>query len=460
MKKFRNLLANGTLVLVLLAVLALVVRFTLAQGTRPEQEINEPEGIEDTTASVYNVIPIQGRLTDNNGNPLDGYHVITFTLYATSYDTTPLCQDDDSVNVDNGLFNAEMDWCTSSDIDGKRLFLGIQVEGDTEMTPRKEIYPVPYAFSLRPGAIISGSLSSAVLHVENWSSSGRGVRVYAMSETGTNYGIVGASRSPDGYGGYFYNNGGGTGLYSNAIFETGAAYGIHGESESGQGRGVYGESSNVSGGIGVEGSSLLGSGVYGTSASGIGVYGNTDNVSHDYGFYTPDNLYSSNYHTTGAIMQIVQNADSIPLETGDVVAFSGIGTPLIGTNQPVIQVVEAESANSTAVAGVVYGRYIIETLNAEPEKAVSEITPEGIAAPGDYLLVVVHGPAQVKASALTSALQPGDLLSSAGQAGYAAKAAEVTLSGVEVAVPGTVLGKVLEPLAQGEALIYIFVTLQ
>ena len=411
MKISRNLLASGTLVLALLAILALVVGFTLAQGTESEPNINEPARIEDTTTAVYNVIPIQGRLTDDSGNPLDGYHVITFTLYATSYDTTPLCQDDDSVNVENGLFNAEMDWCDSSDIDGKRLYLGIQVEGDAEMTPRQPIYPVPYAFSLRPGAIISGSLSSAILHVENWSSSGRGVRVYAMSETGVNYGIVGASRSPDGFGGYFYNNGGGTGLY-------------------------------------------------GSSTNGYGVYGNTDNVSHDYGLFTSDNIYSLNYHTAGAIMQIVQNAGNTSLETGDVVAFSGIGAPLKGTDQPVIQVVEAESANSTAVAGVVYGRFNIETLNTGPEKAVADTTPEGIVAPGDYLLVVVHGPAQVKASALASPLQPGDLLSSASQTGYAAKATEVTLGDVTVAIPGTVVGKVLEPLADGEALIYIFVTLQ
>ena len=42
----------------------------------------------------------------------------------------------------------------------------------------------------------------------------------------------------------------------------------------------------------------------------------------------------------------------------------------------------------------------------------------------------------------------------------AAKAAEVTFGDVEAAMPGTVLGKVLEPLDAGEALIYIFVTLQ
>jgi hypothetical protein len=65
-----------------------------------------------------------------------------------------------------------------------------------------------------------------------------GLRSYAMSQTGVNYGIVGASRSPSGFGRYFYNNGGGgeassahyainysvgqsvVGLSSSAIYQT------------------------------------------------------------------------------------------------------------------------------------------------------------------------------------------------------------------------------------------------
>lgn len=391
MNKRSSWIVSGTLIVVTLAALALVVGFTLAQDTGPDIDINEASSRNETSERVYNVLPIQGRLTDDNGNPIDGYRTMTFTLYATSWDDIPLCQDDDSVQIENGLFAAEMDWCDSTDIDGKRLFLGIQVEGDDEMVPRERIYPVPYAFSLRPGAIISGSTSSAVLHVENWHASGRGIRAYAMSETGTNYGMVGSSKSPDGYGGYFYNTGGGTGLR-----------------------------------------------------------GKTNSVDNNYGFYSPDNLYSLNIHSTGATMQIVQNGGETSLEAGDVVAFSGIGAPSEQDGQPVIQVAEVTSANSTAVAGVVYSGYDVETLHTVPEKA----------APGDYLLVVVRGPVQVKASAVAGALRPGDLLSSADQAGYAAKAASVAINGVQVTAPGTIVGKVLEPLDDGSALIYAFVTLQ
>ena len=286
------LIASGAVILAALVMLALAVGLTRAQGPGPEGDINEVSRAE-AAAAVASVIPIQGRLTDDGGTPIDGTRVITFSLYPSYGATTPVCQDDDSVNVDNGLFSANMDWCSSSDIDGKQLYLGIQVEGDAEMTPREAIYPVPYAYSLRPGAIISSSTSAAILHIENWHPSGRGLRVYAMDETGTNYGIVGASRSPNGYAGYFYNNsaGGGTGLraWSEASvglegysYETADYPGVFGCSADSSGTcapyrdnnaaGVMGYSDNDWGGYFVGNDSSSG-GVYGTSTQGEGVLG-------------------------------------------------------------------------------------------------------------------------------------------------------------------------------------------
>jgi hypothetical protein len=74
--------------------------------------------------------------------------------------------------------------------------------------------------------------------------------------------------------------------------------------------------------------------------------------------------------------------------------------------------------------------------------------------------LVVQGPAQVKVSAISSAIETGDLLSTAGQAGYLAPATEITIEGIQMAVPGTILGIALEPLDKGlEDLIYVYVAL-
>jgi hypothetical protein len=109
------------------------------------------------------------------------------------------------------LFNKELNF-DQSYFDGRALWLGVKVGADPEMTPRQEFRPVPYALSLVPGAKIIGA-AQWNLNAETTHASGRALRGQASATSGTNYGVVGASRSPDGYGGYFYNNEGGVGVY-------------------------------------------------------------------------------------------------------------------------------------------------------------------------------------------------------------------------------------------------------
>ena len=548
----------------LLAV-ALLLAFAVGQGRAQQANPESDRAVSpDAPSASSNYIPIQGRLTDASGNPLNGTYLVTFRLYGVYEGGTALCTDTRSIQVNNGLFSYYFTGCTAA-LDGRQLYLGVQVESDAEMTPRQYIDNVPYAWTLRPGAVISGTLgSNAILHIENWGTGGRGLRAYAMSTTGANYGVTGASRSPDGYGGYFYNNGGGTGLYGStssythfgvvglqdtytvdelgsnwesggyfggvngvvgishetvrvgsgvfgwaqatsgtsygvrgmadsthaygvygqatsstgstfgvygvsastegrgvsgyASATSGTTYGVYGESNSPNGRGVYGLADN-DGGVGVMGASEVGSGVYGNSGSGFGVYGfstssnavygDTQNAAHEYGLYTPDNLWSLNYSLKGSVRQLVQNGGSEPLEAGDVVVFSGMVAPADANDPPVILVSKASTANSSAVAGVVYARSDLEGA-----------TLEGAVQPGETLLVVVQGPARVKVSAAAGAIQAGDLLSSSAQAGVAASASKITVDGVQTVLPGTVFAKALEALESGEGWIYVFVTLQ
>ena len=202
------------LIIVLILALLLIVAVGLSQAQGPKSDsATEPHESLGPAAAVSDEIPIQGRLTDASGSPISGTRTITFTLYDSSVGGTAVCQDVDTVSVVNGLFSARMGYCTASDINGQQLYLGIQVGSDPEMSDRQAILPVPYAWSLRPGANTSGTVAGdAILHVENSATSGRGLRGYATAASGTNYGVVGRSSSPDGYGGYFANNGGGYAL--------------------------------------------------------------------------------------------------------------------------------------------------------------------------------------------------------------------------------------------------------
>ena len=204
----------------LLALVAITIATGLAVASNDPPPPRDGTVVSETLNSS-DYIPIQGRVTDANGVPLDGDYDLTFRIYDVYSGGTPLCTTLYSGHLDDGLFNAAM-YAGGCHVDGRQLYLGIEVGTDGEMTPRAYIDNVPYAWSLRPGAIISGSLgSNAVLHIENWGTGGRGLRSYAMATSGENYGIVGSSRSPAGYGGYFYNNAGGTGL--RAASDTGTA---------------------------------------------------------------------------------------------------------------------------------------------------------------------------------------------------------------------------------------------
>ncbi len=455
-------------------------------------------------ADVDSGINYQGRLTNPGGEPLHGTFPMRFQIYDDAGGGTMVWDSGVfNVSVDHGLFNVKLG-VEPAIFNGQALWLRIYVDGEW-LSPRQELLPVPYALSLRPGAEIAGnSAVNWILKVSNshpaatgsaiWGSSATGASVYGRSDNG--YGVMGYSQntygvvgySDESWGGYFssidgygirvdtngtdhWDHGGwftadwGYGVYAQSTEN----YGVVGEGAMAGVRGVgtyWGVSGRSTDGIGVSGSSLNYNGVSGSSDNYHGVEGMTWRGDDNYGLYTQDNLYSLNFHTLGATMQVAQNGGDAPLEPGDVVIVSGM-TALPEANAPaVIQVTRGSAANSPAVAGVVYSRFSIETAlqtrepGGEGSMANREITPEGPVEPGEYLLVVVQGPARVKASALTDAIEPGDLLSNAGEGGYAAKAPQISLDGVQIVAPGTVLGKALEPLNAGRGSIYILVTLQ
>ncbi len=179
--------------ILLSVLLTLGLLVTLTAVLVQAQEPAPPDEPLAADANLDDGIPIQGRLTDASGNPLaDGSYDITFSLYSTENGGTPLCTDIDAVTVTDGLFSAKMDYCDSSDINGRQLWLGIKVESDAEMTPRKPIYAVPYARSLRPGARIDASIdNNPLLYLYNSSTHSDGNALYGLASGGI--GVVGSS---------------------------------------------------------------------------------------------------------------------------------------------------------------------------------------------------------------------------------------------------------------------------
>lgn len=274
-----------TLMGIVTAMLAVVLAVSLTSAQDPGTPLGgAPEG-GDAVDATDSIVPIQGRLTSASGVPLNGNYRITASLYTVASGGTALCSDTHTVSVTNGLFKMNMRNCTGANINGQQLYLGIKVGADNEMTPRQGIYPVPYAWSLRPGARIvdSKDYPDFILQVQN---TGSGWAIQASTNGHTaiegwnsnaaagKWGVWGGSANGIGVEGRSQGTSG-FGVFGYASATTGTTYGVAGQSDSPNGIAVYGRNRATSGlTIGVQGridSPDGWAGFFATSA-GNGVY--------------------------------------------------------------------------------------------------------------------------------------------------------------------------------------------
>ncbi len=199
-----------------------------------------------------------------------------------------------------------------------------------------------------------------------------------------------------------------------------------------------------------------------------GVVGETTSSDQEWGVYTVDKMYAgAGYTSGGGMMLVAKSGDAGNLQTGDVVAVAGMASAPGESQNPIPLVRRADKKSMNAAIGVVYRRFVFEKYeetfehegNEEHRTAIRANSADGPVAPGDYLLIVVLGPAQVKADASAAAIHAGDLVTAADE-GLATKATPLQVNGVEFYAPNMVIGKAMEPLKQGRGLIYIFVTLR
>ncbi len=79
--------------------------------------------------------------------------------------------------------------------------------------------------------------------------------------------------------------------------------------------------------------------------------------------------------------------------------------------------------------------------------------------PGEQIIAVA-GRVPRKVDASYGAIHPGDVLTTSPTSGYAMKAKPVTIDGVEIYRPSTILGKAMGTLESGIGTIEVIVTLQ
>jgi len=121
-------------------------------------------------AGMFPQFTYQGRLTDQDGNPLNGTATVRFSFYHQASGGTAFYNETDNVSVTDGLFNTVVGpntaiaGVTPEDL-AKPTWVEVRVGNGvyTEtLTPRQRLLGAPYAFTLMPGAVISNSFTAAV----------------------------------------------------------------------------------------------------------------------------------------------------------------------------------------------------------------------------------------------------------------------------------------------------------
>ncbi len=162
-----QLLMNGiTLVLVSLIVFVSTT-FANSQQQDGAQATQDPSAaLNQQASSDFTTISYQGHLTDADGETIDDTLPMEFRLYADPKDGDALWTEErtgtNAVPVKKGLFKVMLGSVEplSMEVVSQELWLGISVDGDSEMTPREQVGRVP---SLLPG----GSVTSDKLNLQH-----------------------------------------------------------------------------------------------------------------------------------------------------------------------------------------------------------------------------------------------------------------------------------------------------
>jgi hypothetical protein len=388
--------------------------------------------------------------------------------------------------MDQGRFTVELNFGAAAN-DGQARWLQIAARcpsgsgAFTTLIPRQVLSATPYALSLRPGAVVAGTVASGgILNLTNNSSTSGasglkvtsapiGVHVDSTSSHGVEVTDAGEMGVYIDYAGSY-----GVGIYTSAddgvsVYSAGAPSASSPSSTKdgfevagAEGFGLYVGRSDDDGvrirstgddGIQIgDGSVAPPYGLFmpspGTANEALLV--NTANAAGEWALYSPDNISVGNISASAQTIVAVAASD---LSAGDAVSAVGLADALPGSLNRLARVRAADGG--AGVIGVVANR--VELQPAPGKDGL--LIPHSVAGPakaGDYVALTVLGAVQVKAQA-GNAIQPGQRVT-VGANGAARALQTRTIEGMVVAEGAPTLGVALQ--APQDGLVWVFVSPQ
>jgi hypothetical protein len=284
-----------------LLMLAFAAAMSLALGSSSLAALNAADAT-SPQASVGSGFTYQGRLTDGGGNPINDTCGLDFTLWDAETGGSMIGhQIVTGVAVDDGYLTVLLnggDELGERPFDGQARWLKIAVKcsGDADwhiLPGRQLLSATPYALSLQPGALISGTVAGKnALSIVNYGAGGNALGGYSHDADG----VHGQSVDGAGVSAFSFNQ---VALYSESrnntagFFTSTHGFGVGANTTSddpgvaaleavnlGAGPGVVGYSNDMDG---VYGHSVNGHGVEGVSVNEVAVYGQSENTA---GYFT------------------------------------------------------------------------------------------------------------------------------------------------------------------------------
>lgn len=119
----------------------------------------------------------------------------------------------------------------------------------------------------------------------------------------------------------------------------------------------------------------------------------------------------------------------------------------------VVVVIDATERNQVSPAARAFDPRVAGVVSAQPGVLLGEEQP-------GHVKIAHSGRVRVRVDARYGAIGIGDLLVTSPTVGHAMRSTPVEIGGVQIHRPGTILGKALEPLTEGEGEILVLLTLQ
>lgn len=328
--------------------------------------------------------------------------------------------------LDRGRFTVALNFGASA-MNGQARWLQIAVRcptgtgAFTTLTPRQALTASPYALTLRPGAVVAGTVASGgILDLTNYgtSSSASGLRVTSAP--------VGVWVQSAGVSGVYVAS---SGVDAVNILSAGDDGVQMGSGNAAPAYGLY---------------------VPAPGTANTTLLPNTANPNGQWALYTTDQIYASNIGLSAQTVMAVAAGD---LTAGDAVAAVGLADALAGGLDRLAQVRAADGA--AGVIGVVASRVELQPAPGKDDLLIPHSVP-GPAKAGDYVALTVLGAVQVKAQA-GSAIQPGQRVT-VGADGAVRALQTRTIDGMVVAEGAPTVGVALQEPQDG--LVWVFVSPQ